>query len=301
MVLLVERIYHSLKHFSKLENHHRPHESEALSASLQAFRSDVSNCLAQLSSKTKPDTESWSLRWIHQCFEVLSEVDKAFAKLVTDIDHPISKWEDSLIDEYLQYSLKLLDLLNSISSSLSHLGQARLALSHALTLVHTSPQSAIERLRPIQFKSLGNVLKEENEEKSKEEIFSSDKERVLHESFTVLETASFRLCGIVISGLSGEIKPFPEMKEVVNGGLGEKKGIIKEVKEVNEAVESVAQALAMEKSWEEACQVLEMKLEEMQNILDAIGEETDGVFSKILAARTELLDTLRQRQQQEHW
>ncbi|KAK9283126.1 hypothetical protein L1049_011357 [Liquidambar formosana] len=91
-----------------------------------------------------------SLLRIRQCLDLLPVINKAFPKLVVDIDCPISKWEDASAEGYLKYSLNLLEFLNSISSSLSYLGQARLALSHALSLVENSPSLPTGRLKAIQ-------------------------------------------------------------------------------------------------------------------------------------------------------
>eukprot|EP00257_Ricinus_communis_P023877 XP_015583988.1 uncharacterized protein LOC107262485 [Ricinus communis] len=146
MVLLVAKIS---KLYSKLENHHHHHrgrpQSEAFSASLQAFRSDVSSSITRLLLNSKPGgLEIMSLEWIQECFQVLPFINKAFAKLVVEIDYHMSEWKAKSMEAYLKYSLDLLDLLNSISSSLSYLGQIRLALSHALSLVESSPSSGIE-------------------------------------------------------------------------------------------------------------------------------------------------------------
>ena len=159
MVLLIEKIS---KLYSKLENHHHHHhhKSEALSASLQAFQSDVSNILNQLSLNSKPGSEILSLPWILQCFGLLPSIHRAFAKLVVDIDYPISKWEAASVEEYLNYSLSLMELFNSMSSSVAYLGHARLSLAHALSLVENSPTLAIERLKAIQPRSFNKDFKE---------------------------------------------------------------------------------------------------------------------------------------------
>lgn len=111
MVLLLERIS---KLYSKLENHHHhhaadPRQSKALSASLEAFQSDVSGCLNRLRLNSKPGSELLSLTWVRQCFGLIPVINRAFAKLVVDIDYPISKWEIASVEEYLKYSLILLE------------------------------------------------------------------------------------------------------------------------------------------------------------------------------------------------
>ena len=101
VLLVIERLCHSLKLSSKLENHHHHHQpsDDALSASLQAFQSDISNSLNQLSSNLKPESEFLSLLWIHQCLELLPNINQAFAKLVMDINYPIRNWDGPSIEE----------------------------------------------------------------------------------------------------------------------------------------------------------------------------------------------------------
>lgn len=60
----------------------------------------------------------------------------------------MSQWKLDSIEEYLNYTVSVLELLNSISSSLSHLGQAMLSLSHGLnlTLVEKEKSHSLARM-----------------------------------------------------------------------------------------------------------------------------------------------------------
>ncbi|PSS24438.1 UPF0496 protein [Actinidia chinensis var. chinensis] len=313
MVLLVEKLYHSLKFSSKLENHnhHHHHESEpeALSASLQAFRSDVSNCLNQVSLNSKPGSDFLSLLWVQKCFELLSNLNKAFAKLVVEIDYPMNKWNDSSIEDYLKYSLKLLDLLNLISSSLSHLGQARVRLSHALSLVDSSPQSAIERLKAVEFKTLNKELKVEEIEESEVKMPRSGKDLAVHQALAVMNSICFCVCGIVLSGLSGDVRPCLETRKIARGNhspslvaldssfyeaVKEKRWVVKDIRELNDDVARLAAAIAAGESGGTGKKV-ERELEMMQKMVDGIGKEGDDLFEELLAGRNKLLEGLRGR------
>ena len=309
MILLVERIS---KLYSKLENHHHHHHAdhrkpEALSASLQAFRSDVSSCLNQLRLNPKPGSEILSLTWIRLCLGLIPVVNKAFAKLVVDIDYPISKWEDASVEEYLNYSFSLLELFNSISSSLAYHGQARLSLAHALSLVEDSPSSAIERLKPVEPRSVSKELKEGE---GKERICSGE-EGVLHEALTVMRSIGFWVCGIVLSCLCSDSKPYLEMRKSV-GGLENssfadldssmceivmQKGVVlKEVEELNDAVSCLVAGLVSGK-YSEAAKEMQGKLEVYEKLVDGLRKEVDHLFSEVLAARNELVDCLRHQKE----
>ena len=304
MVLLVAKIS---KLYSKLENLHHHGQSESLSASFEGFQSDVSNCLNKFSSlSSKPGSEILSFSWIHQCFELISLINKAFAKLVVEIEYPASKWEAASVDAYLKYSLNLLELFNSISSSLSHLGQARLSLSHGLCLEEKSSALALKNLRSIQ--PIMSFSKELVKEKVKD-ASCSGKEEVIHQALMIMESLGYWVCGIVLSGLSGVDKPYSEMRKFGGGVVKfssftrldssvyevivEKKGELKEVKEVNEAVACLVAAIAVGKSSVEA-EELRRRLEVFERHLDGFGKEVDHLFNEILSGRNQLLNGFRQ-------
>ncbi|OMP00819.1 hypothetical protein COLO4_12331 [Corchorus olitorius] len=301
MVLLVERLS---KLYSKLENHHHHHQSEAdvLSASLQAFRSDVSNCLNQL---LLLNSEILSFPWIQQCFELLPAINRAFAKLVVEIDYPISSWEVASVDEYLNYGLHLLELLNSVSSSVSHLAHARLSFAHALSLLENSPCLAIKHLKPIhpQISSSSKDYKENSKENKLSASNKGNKGRVVNEALQEIKHIGFWVCGVVLATLSGEAKPYLEMKKqlipnssslligvdsyIYNVIVGKAEGL-KEVKELNNAAASLASAIVSGKC-SDAAKELEKRLGVFQKHLEALGKEVDKLFSKVLGARNQLL------------
>lgn len=308
MVILVERLS---KFYSKLENHHHQQQSEALMASLQAFRSDVSNCINQLCLNSKPGSEILSLSWIQQCFQLLPMINKAFAKLVVDIDYHMSKWKAKSIEEYLKYSFDLLDLLNFISSSLSHLGQTRLLLSHALSLVESSPSSAIEHLKAIKFKSSSQDFKVQENKEDEKETYCSDQEWVICQALRELKSVGFWVCYIALAGLCGDAKAYLEMRKSfgmvsnsplidldssICGVIVEKRAVLKDVEELNDAAACLAAAIAIEKCDNEA-EELKRRLKVFENLLDGLRNEVDHLFSKVLAGRNELLDGIRHRKQ----
>ncbi|KAJ7982261.1 protein BPS1, chloroplastic-like [Quillaja saponaria] len=312
MVLLIEKF---AKLYSKLENHHHhPHHDhhllEELSASLEAFRSNVSNLLNQLELSWKPGSEILSLTWIQQCFGVLPIINKAFAKLVVGIDYSMSKWEADSIEEYTNFRLTLLELFNSISSCLSHLGQDRVSLSHGLSLVENSPSLATKHLRPIRpsgfCKNFGEGVSKEGD---KERIFS-DKELIVNQALKETKEIGFWVCGIVLSGLCNSAQPYMEMRKMVGGFVNsslikldsriyeafmEERAVLKEIKELNDAVACLIAAPVSGKI--DAAEELNTKLDVFEKLLEDIGKEVDHLFTKTLAERNEMIDCLRPRKQ----
>ncbi|XP_044490055.1 protein BPS1, chloroplastic-like [Mangifera indica] len=306
MVLLVQRLS---KVYFKLENHlhHHRHEPEALQASLQDFESHISICLTQLS---KPGSEFLSLSWILQCFEILPSVNKAFAKLVVDIDYPMCKWEENSVEEYLEFSLTLLELLNSISSSVSHLGHARLCLSHAVDLVESSPSSAIERLKAVQVKGSSSIKdgfrKTQNKEDGDERLNFSSKEKILHLALLEVKRVGLWICGVILAGLSGDSKPYLETIKELGGLSGStlsgldssfceaiKQGVVlKEVRELNDSAACFAAAIEAGNS-SHGVEELKRKLQAFEKLIDSLTKEVDLLFSMLLAGRNELLNGIR--------
>ncbi|KAE8702787.1 hypothetical protein F3Y22_tig00110481pilonHSYRG00046 [Hibiscus syriacus] len=312
MVLLVQKLR---KFYSKLENHHHHRaEVDVLSASLQAFRSDVANYMNQLLSfNPEPRSKVLSLSWIKRCLELLPMINKAFIKLVDDMDYPMTSWEAASLDEYLNYGLHLLDLLNSVSSSLSHLSHARLSIAHGLNLVENSPSMAIKHLKPMQPQSSSKDVKGLLNEEDCEGKFGSCKERVINEAMMEIKSIGFWVFGVVLASLSGETRPYLEMKQVISGFdkassligvmdscvfyvVVEKGETLKEVKELNSAAGSLVSAIVSGKT-SDAAMDLEGKLSVFEEEIEVLEKQVDALFSKVLATRNELLHGVRQLKQ----
>jgi hypothetical protein len=123
-----------------------------------------------------------------------------------------------------------------------------------------------------------------------------------------LKKFGFWVCGILLSGLCSDVKPYIEVKKMVGGfdgsliftldskiseELGEKKLILKEVKEVNDAVDYVLDASDEVKN--DAVNELEIKVNKFVEVFDAVKSEVDDLFSKVMALRIELIDQLRKQ------
>ncbi|KAH7528016.1 protein BPS1, chloroplastic-like [Ziziphus jujuba] len=309
MVLLVPKIG---KLYTKQESHHLGCKSEALSSALEAFRSDVSNGLNKLSVNSKPRLEILSFSWIQQCFELINIINKAFAKLVVDIDCPMNKWEAASVEEYLKYSLNLLELLNSISLSISNLGHSRLRISHALSLVEESPSLAIESLKASHTMNSSKEFKRNmNKEDGKEKSYSG-KERVIHEAMIVMESMGFWICGILLSGICGDEKPYSEMRKFssrlvvfssfprldssICEAIMEKKSELVELKELKDAEACLVAAITIGK-YRDGAEELQRRLEKFEKLLEGLGKEVDHVFKEVLNGRNQLLKSLQQRKQ----
>ncbi|KAF3437360.1 hypothetical protein FNV43_RR20113 [Rhamnella rubrinervis] len=304
MVLLVAKVG---KRYTKLDNHRyhlRRGKSEALSSSLEAFRSDVSNGLNKLLVNSKPRLEILSFSWIQKCFELITVANKAFAKLVADMDYPMSKWEAASVEGYLRYSLNLLQFLNSISSSLSQLGQARLKIAYALSLVEESPLSALERLKASQPTSFNKEFRKEYRRENGKEMSCSGKDTAIHEAMMVMEGLGFWVCGILLSALCGEAKPYLEVREFsgrlvvfsssftrldssICEAIMEKESELTEVKELKDAMVHLVADITSGKRTD-AAEELQRKLEVFEKLLESLEKEVDHLFKEVLSGRNKL-------------
>lgn len=290
-------------------------QPKSLSASLQAFRYDVSLCITHqlLFNSKAPGLETLTLEWIQKCFQVLPMINKAFTKLVVEIDYPVSKWKAKTMEEYLNYSLNLLDILNSFTSALSHFGHARLSLSLALSLVESSPSLAMKRLKMIEFKSFRKEFGvQENKEDDKERS-CSDKEKVVQQALTELRSTGFWVCSVVLAGLCGDDRAYLTMRRsagalsnpalinldsMIYGIPMEKRCVLKEVIELKDSADCLEAAIAGKHS-SDAAEEMQRKLEEFEKLLDGLGKEVNCLFSELLAARNELLNGIRTQKPQE--
>ncbi|KAK8264551.1 hypothetical protein V6Z11_D12G117400 [Gossypium hirsutum] len=242
-----------------------------------------------------------SFLWIQQCYELLSLINTAFAKLVVDIDYycntpnlvktgllqPVNCWEVTSLHQHLNYSFHLLELLKSVSSSLSHLTHARLSFALALTLLQNSPSLAIKHLKAIQPQG-----------SSKDYRGQQDREDGKASNQALME----------IKKIGFWAKPYLEIKQLIatsnsaslnlvdsciSDVIVEKGEILREVKELNNAAASLASAIVSGKS-SDAAKDLETRLGVFGKQQEALEKQVHYLFSKVFAARKELLLSVRQ-------
>ncbi|CAK9310237.1 unnamed protein product [Citrullus colocynthis] len=292
---------------SKFDNHHHRRGCKAsFSVSrLQAFEDDVSSCLNQLLLSTS-DSKSLSFRWLLQLLQgLIPIIHQAFAKLVVDLEYPVGKWGADLVDGYMNYSLNLLDLLNSISFSLTQLGNSRVSLSYALSVIHSSPSMAVSRLKPIVLKRDFQGLEIRGNVKEQRKGCSGG-EWAIERALTTMEGIGYWVCGIVISGCEGDSTAYLEMRKLAAGvavpafkaldsvilAVVSKNGSIpEEVEEVNAAAEMI---IGGSSSSGEAVEEMGRRLGRLEKTVEALGKEVDGRFSEVLDGRSRLLDVFRQ-------
>ncbi|XP_073283257.1 UPF0496 protein 4-like [Primulina huaijiensis] len=290
MVILLERF----KFPVGIEVHNNKYKPP--STSLRSFRSEISNFMSQFLSKNLP------LAGFDRYFEFIQLTNNAFAKLVVDIEHPMCEWGAKTREQYLSYSLNLLDLLNAISSSISHLNQSKISNLYALRLVESSPSFAAKRLKKIPKTTfdLGMDLKEEGWSVGIREKPNSKKETTVLDALTVVRRIGVLTLGLVLSSLCNDAKPYEDVRKIV---LGSDDSLIKDldtilgkdvektdgvIQEVNAAVDRLS-ADNSAGNWGKAAWDMKNLLETLENTIQGIEKKASSLFSEVLETRNELL------------
>lgn len=239
---------------------------------------------------------------------MLPYLNGAFASLLASIDHPMSAWRPDSANEYLSYTLNLLEHLNRISSAISHLGHARVSLAHALIISESSPSASLEHLKAITAHASGkNGGNADGSEEHGRERIGSGKDAAIHKALNFMKGVEFWVCGIVISALSGDASPYLEMRASAARFLGPsmadvdsklhraimEKGIsLEEVRGINESVACIVDGRRSSRALE-AEEALHGRLDGIDKLMEGLREEVDRLFSQVLSSRNTLLDCLR--------
>lgn len=207
----------------------------------------------------------------------------------------------------MDYTLNLLELLNSVTSGVSHLNHAKLCISHGLSQMEKgSYSSALEHLKEIQPHDLGKELKVECKITENEESSCSGKDLIIHQSLWILRSISLWVFGVMLSGICSDVKPYMELRisaglfddslikgwdYVLTKEIAENCGVSKEVKEINEVITSLKSAVPNGEV-DEIAKEHRRRLEDLGELLQTIGKKTNDLFTDVLGERSKFLDSL---------
>lgn len=107
--------------------------SPKLVSLLTTFEQSLAESLRKLKPKDISDIPS--LSWLRCAMEALSETHINIKALITDLEFPVSDWEEKWIDVYLDNSVKLLDICIALSSELSRLDQGQVLLQYVIHIL----------------------------------------------------------------------------------------------------------------------------------------------------------------------
>lgn len=119
--------------------------SRKLRSQLNTFEETLAERLRKLNPKDKNDI--LSLSWMKSAMESLCNTHNDIKALITDLELPVSDWDEKWIDVYLDISVNLLDICIAFSSELSRLNQGNLLLQCVLHNLESASSKVFIRAR----------------------------------------------------------------------------------------------------------------------------------------------------------
>uniref|UniRef100_A0A0E0M9P3 Uncharacterized protein n=1 Tax=Oryza punctata TaxID=4537 RepID=A0A0E0M9P3_ORYPU len=201
-----------------------------LSRKLQELLASYEDALASSLRKLKPEAASdvLTLSWMRLAVDCLSEMHTNIANLITDLELPISDWDDKWVDIYLNSSVKLLDICIALSSELSRLDQGQLLLQYVLHVLGSESgmlsQEQLKRAEPSlgewmelvgvkcpRLVSCSTTLQELAGNLGLMKVKNSAKGKVLMRALYGIESVTVFVCSVFVAVLSGSSKPLVEL------------------------------------------------------------------------------------------
>ncbi|XP_010523768.1 PREDICTED: protein BPS1, chloroplastic-like [Tarenaya hassleriana] len=297
---------------------------------LNTFESVLSERLKKLMPKNKDDI--LTISWMKLAMESLRETHSDIKIIITDLQLPVSDWEDKWIDVYLDISVKLLDLCNTFSSELTRLNQGNLFLQcakHSLESLcaekYVRARSSLDSWRQHVFaknpriENCRAVLHCLLESLNMPKVKNSAKGKVLMQALYGVKVHTVYICSVFVTGFSGSTedllalsvsdkplwaKAFSDLQTAVNADIGnivssggstvlkELDAIDGNVKKLYPMIQEGMSPIEVE-PFEESVLELGKNAEGFSQGLDWLTEEVDEFFNIILSGRDALLSNLR--------
>ncbi|KAL2330246.1 hypothetical protein Fmac_017827 [Flemingia macrophylla] len=297
---------------------------------LNAFETTLEDRVRKLIPKSKD--EILSLSWMTLAMQALCESHNDIKTLITDLELPVSDWDEKWIDVYLDISVKLLDICNAFSSELSRLNRGHLLLQCALHNLRSSSSEQYVRAcssldgwkqhigsRNPRIEKCGSILDDLLGSLDLPKVRKSAKGKVLMQAMYGVKVQTVFLCSVFAAAFSGSTKntsvlevadiyywasTFNDLQNLVNeeirvrfssGGftvLNELEAVNSSVKELYPIIQGVADTIKTE-SLVEIVGELGRATEKLSQGLDLLTKEVDSFFQVVMTGRDALLSNLR--------
>ncbi|KAM0870751.1 hypothetical protein ACQ4PT_039823 [Festuca glaucescens] len=198
---------------------------------LQALLTSYEDALASTLRKLKPENavEVLTLSWMMLAVDCLSELHSSIVTLITDLELPVSDWDEKWVDIYLNSSVKLLDVCIALSSELARLDQGQLLVRYVLHLLDTGADlPSLEQLKRAEVSlkewmdkvgtagprldSCSTALQELAGSLCLMKVKNSAKGKVLMRALYGIEAVTVFICSVFVAALSGSPKPLVELR-----------------------------------------------------------------------------------------
>ncbi|CAN6287739.1 unnamed protein product [Urochloa humidicola] len=242
------------------------HLSPKLTEVLASYENGLTSSLRKL--KSEAASSVLTLSWMRLAVDCLSELHTNIATLITELELPVSDWDEKWVDIYLNTSVKLLDICIALSSELARLDQGQLLVQYVLHVLDSGNQVPSQE----QLKRAEASLKEWMERASERsprldnclaaiqelsgnlclmKVKHSAKGKVLMRALYGIEAVTVFICSVLVAVLSGSSKPlvefdvpekfgwskaFNDLHKAISGELSERlsRGHVAAVKELEE-------------------------------------------------------------------
>ncbi|CAK8542399.1 unnamed protein product [Lathyrus sativus] len=304
--------------------------SPQLLAVLRAFEETLEERLKNLIPKSKDEVVS--LSWMASAMRTLCESHNDIKTLMTDLELPVTDWDEKWIDVYLDISVKLLDICNAFSSELSRLNQGQLLLQ--CTLHHLGSSSSDHLFRACssldgwrqhmssknpRIEKCGSILDNLVESSDMPKVKKSAKGKVLMQAIYGVKALTVFVCSVFATAFSGSSKnlmdmdvaevyswapTFKGLQNLVNEEirvkfssgrftlLNELEAVDLSVRELHPIIQGVVHTVETE-SQSKTVEKLGNATENFSQGLDLLAKEVDGFFQVVLSGRDALLSNLR--------
>ncbi|KAJ0053208.1 hypothetical protein Pint_00479 [Pistacia integerrima] len=303
---------------------------ERLLSLLIAFEETLAERLRKLIPKDKD--EVLSLSWMKLAMDSLCETHSGVKNLITELELPVSDWDEKWIDVYLDISVNLLDLCIAFSSQLTKLNQGHLLLQCVLRNLDSSSPKQFVRARSSldswrqhisaknpRVESCHSILDNLVRSLDLPKVKNSAKGKVLMRALYSVKVVTVFICSVFAAALSGSAKSlldlnvsdtlpwaaaFSALQANVNGELRNVfgSGRVTVSKELDAVDASIKKLYPMIQDGVEPVEVEQFKNsvidlgkreEKLSEGLDLLTKAVDGFFKIVLTGRDALLCNLR--------
>ncbi|KAF8379576.1 hypothetical protein HHK36_029017 [Tetracentron sinense] len=200
--------------------------SPKLLALLNSFEENLAERLKKL--KPKDRGEVLSLSWLKLAIESLCETHSDIKILITELQFPVSDWDEKWMDVYLDNSVKLLDICIAFSSELSRLNQGQVLLQcilHALDASIAFPSSEQLVQARSSLADWMELISSRNPKLEKccailhgiagslylPKAKNSAKGKVLMRAMYGIKVETIFVCSVFMAAFSGSVKPLMDL------------------------------------------------------------------------------------------
>lgn len=304
--------------------------SPKLLSLLNSFEDTLAERLRKLSPKDKNDV--LSLTWMKSAMESLCETHTDIKTLITDLELPVTDWDEKWIDVYLDISVKLLDISIVFSSELARLNQGHLLLQCVLHNLESNTSKQFVRARSsldswrrhistknARVQNCRSILDNLVESLNLPKVKNSAKGKVLMRAMYGVKVQTVFICGVFAAAFSSSSKnlvdldipdtilwaqAYSNLQTDVNREIREKfsSGKFTVLKELD-AVDLISKMLypmiqdglgpVEAEAFQNCVSDLKCGAEKFSQGLDILAKEVDGFFKIVLSGRDALLCHLR--------